>query len=189
MSPRCPACGAKVKLPKNVPLPPPHTKMKCPGCGSVGDLEAFLAAAGEDDVVEEAQPAPAPVPPRPSSAETGTRISGSATALNLPPGLRCTLTVISGPDSGRKLEITKPRIVVGRNSGDFPLTDEEISSQHCAFEISGVTCTVKDLDSRNGTWVDGQRITRQILSAVSEVVVGNSTLLFAMTLDEGVSAA
>jgi hypothetical protein len=178
---------------RNAPLPPPHAKVKCPSCGSVGELEAFLTAAGGDapEVVEEVRPATGEttaksLPPRerPIESSGGTRISGSATSLNLPQGLRCTLTVISGPDRGKKLTIQKPRIVVGRNSGDFPLTDEEISTEHCAFEISGVTCTVKDLDSRNGTYVEGEKIARRQLNTVGEVLVGGTTLLFTMTLDE-----
>lgn len=196
IGPQCPTCGAKVKMPKNAPLPPPHAKVKCPSCGGVGELEAFLTAAGAaapaaPDVIEDAQPvaeettAKSGVPPMPSrGTDTGTRISGSATSLNLPQGLRCTLTVISGPDRGKKMAINKPRIVVGRNAGDFPLTDEEISTEHCAFEITGVTCTVKDLNSRNGTYVDGEKITRQQLSTVGEVLVGGTTLLFTMTLEE-----
>lgn len=193
IGPQCPACGARVKMARNAPLPPPHAKVKCPSCGSVGELEAFLTAAGGDapEVVEEVRPATGEttaksLPPRerPIESSGGTRISGSATSLNLPQGLRCTLTVISGPDRGKKLTIQKPRIVVGRNSGDFPLTDEEISTEHCAFEISGVTCTVKDLDSRNGTYVEGEKIARRQLNTVGEVLVGGTTLLFTMTLDE-----
>ena len=194
IGPRCPACGARVKMPKNAPLPPPHAKVKCPTCGGVGELEAFLLAGGnheEIEVIEDATPAVEETKPtgapaaRPApSGDTGTRISGSASKLNLPPGIRCTLTVISGPDSGRKINIEKPRIVVGRNSGDLPLNDEEVSTQHCAFEISGVNCTVKDLESKNGTWVSGQRITSTPLDSMSEVVVGATTLLFTMTLDD-----
>jgi len=196
IGPQCPACGAKVKLPKNAPLPPPHARVKCPSCESVGELEAFLTAAAAggaqtDEIIEDAEPAseitlkkaPAAAP-RPADLAGGTRISGSASSLNLPAGLRCALTVIAGPDRGKKIEIHKPRIVVGRNNGDFPLSDEEISTEHCAFEITGVTCTVKDLDSRNGTYVDGEKIQRHQLSTVGEVVVGGSTILFTMTLED-----
>jgi len=179
-------------MPRSSPLTPPHAKVKCPSCGSVGELEAFLTAASgeEPEAVEKAQPltgettAKSAMPPE-AAVSSGTRISGSATTLNLPQGLRCTLTVISGPDRGKKMTILKPRIVVGRNSGDFPLTDEEISIQHCAFEITGVTCTVRDLDSRNGTYVDGEKVSRQQLTTVGEVLVGGTTLLFTMTLDDG----
>ena len=198
MGPQCPACGAKVKFPKNAPLPPPHAKVKCPSCGSVGELEAFLRAAGSSDpegeIIEEAVPAaaapPAPAPRAALSAksDTGTRISGSASALNLPAGLRCTLTVISGPDSGKKIIMDKPRVVVGRGAGDLALSDQEVSTEHCVFEITGVTCNVKDLGSRNGTYVDGEKIERAQLGTVGEVQVGLTTILFAMTLDDGTAS-
>lgn len=219
LGPRCPACGARVKLPRNVPLPPPTARVKCPSCGSVGELEAFVrAAAGVADSGVGAPPAPedpppaetmpnlqvhqaasAPEPgasaevpsaPAPPLAEEdtggGTRVSGSASQLSLPPGIRCTLTVLNGPDSGRKLEVTRPRIVVGREAGDLPLSDKEVSREHCAFEITGVTCTVRDLGSRNGTFVDGRRVESEQLANVGEVMVGNTTLLFTMTLKDAV---
>jgi hypothetical protein len=158
----------------------------------VGELEAFVRAGamGEEEIIEDAVAAPGETtartspPPEAGPSDTGTRISGTASKLNLPPGLRCALTVISGPDRGRKLAMEKPRVVVGRGSGDLQLTDEEVSTQHCAFEISGVTCTVKDLDSRNGTYVDGEKIQRATLGSVGEVMVGNTTILFTMTLDD-----
>jgi pSer/pThr/pTyr-binding forkhead associated (FHA) protein len=159
--------------------------VKCPSCGSGGEREAILRAAGF--VAPEEVATNPPVAPAPDVTETGgaTRIAGSASRLNLPPGLRCTFTVLSGPGQGKKMTADRPRIVVGRNNGDFPLDDPEISREHCAFEITGVTCTVRDLESRNGTFVDGKRVTSQSLSTMSEVRVGNSTILFTMTLDEG----
>jgi len=228
IGPKCPACGAKVKLPAGKPLPPPSAKVKCPTCETVGELEAFIRAAagvadsgagafsdGEDSpaaetmpnlpVSKQAQPealeipeapeapaagettSPAGAPPSASSdLDGGTRISGRASELHLPPGIRCALTVLSGPDGGRKLEMRSPRVVVGRESGDLPLSDKEVSREHCAFEIAGVTCTVRDLGSRNGTFVDGRRIGSEILSNMGEVTLGNTTLLFTITLEESI---
>lgn len=195
MGPRCPACGSKVKLPKNAPLPPPHAKVKCPSCGSVGELEAFLSAAGME---EHSAGVTRPIGDGPASsakaeADTApggsTRIAGSASKLNLPAGLRCTLTVLSGPDSGKKLQVDRPRVVVGRGGGDFQLSDPDVSAEHCAFEITGVTCTVRDLGSRNGTYVDGRKVGSETLASMGEVVVGNTTLLFTMTLEESSSAS
>lgn len=173
----------------------------------MGELEAFVRAAagvadsgsGASSVAEDPPaaetmpnlPAPrvatqeaTPVPEDETAEAGGTRISGSANELNLPPGLRCTLTVLGGPDSGRKLELDRPRVVVGRENGDLPLTDREVSREHCAFEVSGVTCTVRDLGSRNGTWVDGRKVGSEHLSNMAEVMVGNTTLLFTMTMED-----
>jgi pSer/pThr/pTyr-binding forkhead associated (FHA) protein len=127
--------------------------------------------------------------PAAAESDEGTKIAGTANQLNLPPGIRCVLTVLTGPDSGKKLMVDKPRIGVGRVSGDFPLSDQEVSKEHCAFEITGVTCTVKDLGSRNGTYVEGDKISSRTLSNVGEVVVGNTTLLFTMTVDDAPHAA
>lgn len=177
-------------------------------------LEAFLQAASgvadsgigappsaEDPPAAETMPnLPARRPSPPPEATTpspeperdlgeGTRISGSATELALPPGVRCTLTVLSGPDSGRKLEVSSPRVVVGREAGDLPLSDKEVSRQHCAFEITGVSCTVRDLGSRNGTFIDGRKVDSATISNLGEVAVGGTTLLFTMTLEDAVQEA
>jgi hypothetical protein len=125
----------------------------------------------------------------PSGADLRTRISGSARSLDLPAGIRCSLTVLSGPDAGKRLALERPRVLVGRDNGDLALSDKEVSREHCAFEIMGVTCTVKDLGSRNGTWIDGERVQSRQLSNVAEVTVGNSTLLFTMTLEDAVQEA
>lgn len=197
--PRCPACGSRVKLPSKGPVPKPTAKVKCPSCGSVGELEAFARAAAMGDVPESAAISDGartiPVGSDPLHRKEGagslpeesagaTKVAGSASRLNLPPGIRCTITVLSGPDEGKKMIADRPRIVVGQGRGDFPLTDSQVSEEHCVFEITGVTCHVKDMGSRGGTWVDGERVENHTLGNMGEVAVGNTTLLFTMTLDE-----
>ncbi len=47
---------------------------------------------------------------------------------------------------------------VGRNSTcNLNLEDHAVSRKHCLFVRSGRQCTVKDLESRNGTFVTARR--------------------------------
>lgn len=51
--------------------------------------------------------------------------------------------------------------VVGRGADvDFCLTDDpELSRHHARLEVTSMEVFIEDLDSRNGTWVDGRRVT------------------------------
>lgn len=65
--------------------------------------------------------------------------------------------------SGEKFSFTvKDRCVVGRYKPfcDVQITTKDlyISGKHFCFEKKGDAIYIKDLDSRNGTWINGQRI-------------------------------
>ncbi len=76
-----------------------------------------------------------------------------------PPTLE--LRVIAGFDAGRRLPLTSAGAIVGRDEGcDLVLDDESLSRRHVRVQPSpgGLRATVEDLDSVNGTWVEGRRI-------------------------------
>ncbi len=53
----------------------------------------------------------------------------------------------------------KTTVVLGRNDiGGVPLPDARVSSRHCELGYDGHRFTVVDLNSNNGTWVDGVKI-------------------------------
>ncbi len=55
--------------------------------------------------------------------------------------------------------LSAPVVVVGRVPGcDVVLPDDTVSSHHAEISADGVTYTVRDLGSRNGTWVNGRKI-------------------------------
>jgi S-DNA-T family DNA segregation ATPase FtsK/SpoIIIE len=71
------------------------------------------------------------------------------------------LRVVAGFDAGRRLPLTASGIVVGRDPDcDLELGDEGVSRRHLRVQPSpgGLRATVTDLDSVNGTWVEGHRI-------------------------------
>ena len=71
------------------------------------------------------------------------------------------LEVKSGPDAGKKAEFEGDRLTIGREPGvELELADDEISRRHAAITRSADgKFTVEDLGSRNGTYVNGKRIT------------------------------
>jgi S-DNA-T family DNA segregation ATPase FtsK/SpoIIIE len=73
------------------------------------------------------------------------------------------LRVIAGFDAGRSVPLTPAGVIVGRDSDcDITLSDEGVSRRHLSVRPSpgGLRATVTDLESVNGTWVEGKRIRR-----------------------------
>lgn len=65
-------------------------------------------------------------------------------------------------------------VLVGRAlSNEVVIQDSRLSRQHSRFAAERDGCVVYDLNSANGTWVNGQRITRQVLREGDRVSVGS----------------
>jgi pSer/pThr/pTyr-binding forkhead associated (FHA) protein/NADPH-dependent 2,4-dienoyl-CoA reductase/sulfur reductase-like enzyme len=66
------------------------------------------------------------------------------------------LTVIGGPRSGQRIEITELPVVIGREEGPgiVGIEDEYISAQHLEIRRGSGGLEAVDLGSSNGTWVD-----------------------------------
>ncbi|MFJ4599296.1 FtsK/SpoIIIE domain-containing protein [Streptomyces griseoluteus] len=71
------------------------------------------------------------------------------------------LHVVAGPDAGGVHLLHGGRITVGRSAdADVPLDDPDVSRLHCAVTVTAEgRVSVADLDSTNGTTLDGARVT------------------------------
>ena len=67
------------------------------------------------------------------------------------------LVVREGPLAGRRL-IVDSELVFGRADSDVELDDDEVSRRHASIRVEGGRLVVYDLDSLNGTWVNGDRV-------------------------------
>lgn len=99
----------------------------------------------------------------------------------LPEGKRISLVATQGPLAGKVFPITKSRVVLGRSGADIVLDDSDVSRQHCALEVRGITALLVDLGSSNGTFVDNKRIETCELEHLSEFRVGSTTMMFSIT--------
>ncbi len=90
------------------------------------------------------------------------------------------LTIMEGPDSGRTFDITGiGTYTVGRRECDIMLDDEKISRKHASIIIVRADqYAVSDLASRNGTFVNGVRLSRRNIQHNDLIRVGNTTLRF-----------
>jgi pSer/pThr/pTyr-binding forkhead associated (FHA) protein len=71
------------------------------------------------------------------------------------------------------ITLAEGTILVGRDpSCSIVLTDSSVSRRHAEFSIKGVLLTVRDLNSRNGTFVDGERIQAAQVLAGQQIQLG-----------------
>ncbi len=87
---------------------------------------------------------------------------------------------MSGSVKGQTFEINKDRTTLGRNSNnDIVLTDEAVSSQHCAIIRRGDRYLLRDLNSTNGTLLNYDRVTDEVELQPKHVIqIGSCEFLF-----------
>lgn len=89
-----------------------------------------------------------------------------------------TLRVISGADRGRVFRELSTPITIGREEGNaVQLNDERISRFHVKIQEDGGRLVVTDLDSTNGTRVNGHVCNLKILRYGDTISVGRTVLL------------
>lgn len=87
------------------------------------------------------------------------------------------LHVVNAAKGGAHHWVRKFPSVVGRNSNaDIRLLDTMVSRQHCVILLGHKKVALRDLDSRNGTWVNGQPISETVLNVGDEIEIGTHKL-------------
>jgi putative serine protease PepD len=82
------------------------------------------------------------------------------------------LEVLTGEDAGRVVEVDRP-LVLGRVQGaDVVIRDARASRRHAELAPAGDGLRLRDLDSANGTLVDGQPAHEALLHPGQEIRIG-----------------
>lgn len=72
------------------------------------------------------------------------------------------LIVSSGKSAGRTISVKRSQLLIGRaDECDVRPLSDEVSRRHCAVLVGPAEVWVQDLGSRNGTYVNGVRITEK----------------------------
>jgi DNA-binding NtrC family response regulator len=117
-----------------------------------------------------------------------TLVMGHVSTLTVVKLHKCRLTVSSGPDEGRTVVSDKERLRVGSHpQNELVLVEDRTASRH-HFEIQYTERghLLVDLNSTNGTFLDGRRVERAYLSSGSQIRAGSSVITFA-PIDEEVT--
>ena len=82
-----------------------------------------------------------------------------------------TLILLEG---GGRIPLTQDRILLGRSEDcDLQIIDTAVSSRHCELRREGREWWILDLNSRNGTIVNGKPVKKQRLFSGDEITIGN----------------
>ena len=102
---------------------------------------------------------------------------------------QCRLVVTAGPDRGSQCTLRDRRIRVGAGArADLVLSDVRVSGLHFELVVGPSGCVLRDLGSRNGTFVGRTRIVEAIIADGATIRVGETTLQFEI-LDQTVTTS
>jgi two-component system, NtrC family, response regulator HydG len=91
------------------------------------------------------------------------------------------LIVTAGLARGRSVAVTGS-VTIGRDDQNtLAIADPALSRRHCVVEPGGTRLVLRDLDSRNGVFVNGSRVTEQPLADGDQIRIGDSVLLVVVT--------
>src|SRR2546421_4030935 len=88
------------------------------------------------------------------------------------------LGFLEGAEAGESFPVKKGSVLtMGRSStADRKVRDNHLSRIHVAFDFTGGEFTVVDMKSRNGVFVNGQRVERRGVRSGDRVQVGEQLL-------------
>src|SRR5215831_1182332 len=98
------------------------------------------------------------------------------------------LKILSGENPGQTLRLDRATVVIGRHPAcDIRVADETVSRHHARVIVRPSGFFVEDLSSRNGTYLNGRRLTVPArLSHLDKIHIFNTTVEL---IDDGRDAA
>jgi hypothetical protein len=86
------------------------------------------------------------------------------------PNLMRTLRVTSGPAAGQSIDVDRELIIGRESTTDLTIEDDEASREHASIRPVERGVAVRDLGSRNGTFVNGERISGEATMTASGTI-------------------
>lgn len=96
------------------------------------------------------------------------------------------LVVLNAGLAGRSVELTSEKTTIGRvEDNTFQIAEASVSSHHCEILLRGSDVVVKDLNSTNGTFINGEKVSETVLKPGQTLRLGQIEL----KLDDGTGAS
>lgn len=87
------------------------------------------------------------------------------------------LVVLSESQKGLFHELKAEKTTVGRlDDNSFQIPEQSVSSHHCEVILRGTEVVIKDLNSTNGTYINGEQISEKVLKAGQSLRLGTIDL-------------
>ena len=84
------------------------------------------------------------------------------------------LVVLSEGLTGRSHELKVDKTTIGRlEDNAFQIPEQSVSSHHCEVLLKGSDVIVRDLNSTNGTYINGEKISEKVLKPGQILRLGN----------------
>jgi len=133
----------------------PQDAAASPFAGVAPATSATPAAPTTPTATPRAGQQPAPRSSHPTGANTATSSLPRATVLTA-----SKLVITSGPRSGTELPLGSEPLTIGRSSeSGLVIRDDYTSTHHARLLLWNNEWMIQDLDSTNGTLLDGKRVT------------------------------
>lgn len=88
------------------------------------------------------------------------------------------LSFMGGPSMGQIIVLKEGEHIVGRSQkATIVVHDDAISRQHFKISVQGNQATLEDLESTNGTYVNGIRVKRHVLKDKDTVQISSQTIM------------
>jgi len=124
----------------------------------------------------DASPAPAMLADPPSEGTQA--LNRAETQVELKPVV-AKILFTEGPRAGEEMFLEAYEITMGRSKkADIFLDDEKLSRVHAKITRVGMGYRLIDLNSRNGTYVNGMRVLEHPLNSFDEIAIGNTKIKF-----------
>lgn len=92
--------------------------------------------------------------------------------------------------AAKDFEIGERSITIGRSpDADIILLDEKVSRVHCGIRLWDGEFYIKDLKSKNGTYVNGRRVEVSKLKSSDVIKIGSYTFTFEQPAGSGTETA
>ena len=89
------------------------------------------------------------------------------------------IVIERGNEKGKRIQIDKFPFSIGRDlENDLALDDEEVSREHMRIKRRGNLYILEDFGSRNGTYVNGDRVVNTTLTNGDKILLGTTELKF-----------
>ena len=87
------------------------------------------------------------------------------------------LVVLSAGMTGRTHELKADKTTIGRvEDNAFQIAEPSVSSHHCEVLLRGGEVVVRDLNSTNGTYINGEKVTESVIKTNQVLRVGQIEL-------------
>lgn len=174
--------------PQQTYLPAPQNIQQTPSPVVQNTAVTVTATTGHDEVKNTPEEPQLPIPARPTIQHyhRSDSILNSSDAeqmgIKQPEVENSNTPYLIRKSTGERIHLTKNHFVIGRiKKCDYSIEDDSISKEHCRiFEIGGVY-HLTDMNSTNGTFINGDEVPRQmptILSNGSEIMISKETFVF-----------